>query len=194
MEGVCRYKSVKCRRSRVCPPGGRSSSAWSSRFPASPATTLTTRTNAVTNRHAWNLRMTLLARSIATLGLYDSLPDKAGTAAGRSRSLDTGIAAADAAAAVPARVQPLMTPAENRETLATVWNLSDMKRDVLRRMHPLYHRDAAVGFATSCTDGFAGQFFFEALQRSSHGCGAASAMIRVAAPAAPAAKGATWMD
>jgi len=91
----------------------------------------------------------------------------------------------------------LTTPAKSRETLAAAWDLGDPERGVLRRLHPLYDRDAADGFATSCTDGFTDQFFSEALPRSSHGCDAASAMIRLAAPAAPAApaaKGATWMD
>jgi len=175
-------------------PKGSSTSARTFYLPTSPATTLTTRANAVTNRHAWNPRMTRPTRSIATLGSYGSLPDKGGTAAGRSSGLDTGIAAADAAAAVPVRAQPLTTPAESRETLAAGWGLGDPERGVLhclRCLHLLHDRDAADGFATSCTDGFTDQFFSEVLQRSSHGCGAASAMLRVAAPAA---KGATWMD
>jgi len=136
--------------------------------------------------------MTRPVRSIATFVSYGSLPDKGGTAAGRSRGLDTGIAAA--AAAVPARTQPWTIPAKNRNALAAGWSLNHPGRNVLRRLHLLHDRDAAVGFATNCTDGFADQFFFEALQCSSHGCGAASAMIRVAAPAGAAAKGTTWMD
>ncbi len=65
---------------------------------------------------------------------------------------------------------------------------------MLRRLHMLDDWDAAGEFAHGYKDAFADPFSFKTLQRSSRGCGAASVMIGVAAPATPAAKGATWMD
>jgi len=163
-------------------------------LPCESRNTLTTRANAVTNRHAWNPRMTRPARSISTVRLSGSQPDKGETAAGRVHDVDTGCAAADAAAAVPARAQPWTIPAKNCDTLADDWGLNHPECGVLLCQHPLHDRDAAAGFADGCTGAVTNQSFFGTLQRSSHGCGAASAMLRMAAPAAPAAKGATWMD
>ncbi|MGI4940373.1 MAG: hypothetical protein ACRYHQ_07405 [Janthinobacterium lividum] len=65
---------------------------------------------------------------------------------------------------------------------------------MLRRLHMLNDWYAAGESGNGYTDSFAEPFLFEILRRGSHGFGAASAMINVAAPAAQAAKGATWMD
>ncbi len=190
VEGGRRYKSVRCGKRSSAPARGRSRCARSFCFPGNPAPTLTTGANVATNRHVWTFRMIRPGRFIATVVSSRTQRNKGEAATGRTCGPDTG----HAAAVVPARARPLTIPAKNCDALANPLYLNDPGQGVPRRLPMLNDWDAAGEFANGYTDAFTDPFFFDTLQRSNHGCGAASTLIRMAAPAAPSAKGATWMD
>ena len=107
----------------------------------------------------------------------------------------TNDAAAAVAAAMEARARVLPIPDNYYDDLAARWGLDDPALDALRRLHLLYDRDAGGEFIHAYTDAFADRFFFEIVERrGSRGFGAANATVRMAAQAALAATGATWMD